>query len=215
MEDGHDRRACKICQSSWDIFPRAPAHPCGVWDNSLMSRLDHMSENQSEQPSIFWWQRFIQRMSSMQWASRFMTHRLHRWDRWFHRLSNGRWSATEILAGLPIIFVTAKGVKSGELRTTPLLAISDGGNYILIATKFGADHHPAWYYNLKANPSVEVNFRGTISTYIAEELEGHARLKGWERAVAYYPGYRAYKDRAADRKIPVIVLRPKKSQPAE
>ena len=213
MDDGHHRRACKICQSSGDIFPRTPAHPRRVWDNSLMSGSYQISENQNEQPAFSWWQRFIQRMSSMQWASRFMTLRLHRWDRWFHRLSNGRWSATEILAGLPIMFVTTKGAKTEKLRTTPLLAISDGDQYILIATKFGADHNPAWYYNLKTHPIVEVNFRGTISTYIAEELEGQARLNGWERAVAYYPGYRAYEERAGDRKIPVMALRPIKSQP--
>jgi deazaflavin-dependent oxidoreductase (nitroreductase family) len=137
-----------------------------------------------------------------------MTRRLHSWDDWMHRVSKGRWTATEILAGLPVIFVSTIGAKSGLPRTTPLLAIREKDNFILIATKFGADHHPDWYYNLKANARVEVHHQGKAAPYRATELEGKARNEGWARAVTHYPGYLAYEQRAANRQIPVIALSP-------
>jgi len=161
-----------------------------------------------ERSRLFWWQRFIQRITEMPWAARFLTRRLHNWDRWLHRVSKGRWTATEILTGLPVIFVITIGAQSGLRRTTPLLAIREKENFILIATKFGADHHPDWYFNLKANPQVEVQYQGKAGRYRATELMGKARDEGWARAVAHYPGYQAYEQRAANRQIPVIALSP-------
>jgi deazaflavin-dependent oxidoreductase (nitroreductase family) len=116
-----------------------------------------------------------------------------------------------LLTGLPVIFLTIKGKKSGQPRVTPLLAISDGSGYILIATKFGADHHPQWYFNIKANPEVEVRFGGKVMTYRAEELDGERRQIAWECAVGQYAGYSSYERRAAGRRIPVLKLIPIKN----
>ena len=159
-------------------------------------------------PKVYFWQHLIQRITAMPWASRFMTNRLHRWDRWVYQRTRWRWTATEILAGLPVIFITTLGARTGIRRTTPLLAIRDGKNFILIATKFGAKQHPDWYFNLKTNPQVDVLYGGRTLTYLARELEGDERDASWAHAVAYYPGYQAYEHRAADRKIPVLILTP-------
>ncbi len=164
-----------------------------------------------ERPTVYWWQKFIQRITAMGWAARFMTHRLHHWDEWVHKITRGRWTATEILSGLPVIFVNALGARSGERRTTPLLAIRDGEKFILVATKFGADRHPDWYYNIIAHPKVDVLYKGQISSYVAEELEGDARQAAWDRAVTHYPGYQAYEQRACNRIIPVLALHPNSS----
>lgn len=145
----------------------------------------------------------------MPWAARFMTYRLHRWDEWVNKITRGRWTATEILSGLPVIFVSALGAKSGKRRSTPLLAIRDGEKFIIVATKFGADRHPDWYYNITAHPTVDVLYKGDESSYEAEELKGDARQAAWDRVVAYYPGYQAYEQRAGNRKIPVLALHPK------
>ncbi len=159
-------------------------------------------------PSRTWWQGLVQRITAMPWAARFMTHRLHRWDRWVYRLSRGRWTATEFLAGLPVIFITTTGSRTGLPRVTPLLAIERDGAYLLIATKFGADTHPDWYFNLKANPRVDVVHQSKHETCLARELEGDERQAAWAFAVEYYPGYQAYEQRAASRLIPVISLSP-------
>jgi deazaflavin-dependent oxidoreductase (nitroreductase family) len=161
-----------------------------------------------DKPHLFWWQRIIQRLTAMRWASSLMTHRLHRWDRWIHKITRGRWTATEILAGLPVLFVTSLGRKTHQPHTTPLLAIQDGEGFILVATKFGAEHHPHWYLNMKSNPQVEVFYKGACGSYHATELEGAARSAGWARAVAHYPGYQAYEERAGQRTIPILRLSP-------
>ena len=58
--------------------------------------------------------------------------------------------------GLPVIIVTNRGRKTGAIRKTPLMRVVDGNNYILVASQGGAPKHPRWYYNLKADPNVEI-----------------------------------------------------------
>ena len=163
----------------------------------------------AEPRRLFWWQRLVQRLTAMPWASRWMTNRLHRWDRWTYRVSKGRWTATEVLSGLPILFITTIGATSGQERITPLLAICRDGHFIIIATNFGSDRHPQWYFNMKAHPIVDVSYRDQKSKHIVTELEGVARASAWDHAVCHYPGYRAYEVRASQRLIPVLKLTPK------
>ena len=56
--------------------------------------------------------------------------------------------------GLPIIIVTTKGNKSGNVRKTPLMRVEHDGEYALVASMGGAPKHPVWYYNLRADPDV-------------------------------------------------------------
>src|SRR5512135_1084767 len=58
--------------------------------------------------------------------------------------------------GLPVIIVTNRGHKTGAIRKTPLMRVADGRNYILVASQGGAPKHPQWYFNLKADPNVEI-----------------------------------------------------------
>src|SRR5260370_28206927 len=55
-----------------------------------------------------------------------------------------------------VALVTAKGAKSGDAITTPLVCGRDGDDYVIVASKGGAPTNPAWFGNLKANPEVEV-----------------------------------------------------------
>jgi deazaflavin-dependent oxidoreductase (nitroreductase family) len=86
----------------------------------------------------------------------------------------------------------------------------DGEKIVLIGSNLGQKHNPGWYYNLKAYPECEVRFSGCADKYIARETEGDEREKYWQMAVSYYKGYDAYRVRAAHRKIPVMVLEPRK-----
>ena len=76
------------------------------------------------------------------------------------------------MAGLPIVAVTTIGAKSGQPRSFPPVAIPDGGNVILIASNFGQHNHPAWYYNLRAHPEVQLTYEGKTVTYLARETDG-------------------------------------------
>jgi deazaflavin-dependent oxidoreductase (nitroreductase family) len=124
------------------------------------------------------------------------------------RLSGGRYSVTSLFAGLPIVNVTTIGAKSGQPRSVPLVAIPDGAQVILIASNFGQKRHPAWYYNLRAHPEVQLTYEGKTVTYLARETAGAERERCWQRAVDLYSGYAAYKRRAEQRTIGVFLLTP-------
>jgi deazaflavin-dependent oxidoreductase (nitroreductase family) len=130
---------------------------------------------------------------------------VHHVDGAILRLSDGHFTASSLFSGLPIITLTTTGARSGKPRDVPLVGIPDGERLILIASNWGQARHPAWYYNVKANPAVMVTRGGQTQPYVAQELTGAAREAAWARAVALYPGYRGYAERAG-REIPVIAL---------
>ena len=107
--------------------------------------------------------------------------------------------------GMPVIIVTNKGNKTGAIRKTPLMRAVDGNDYILVASQGGAPKHPVWYYNLKADPNVEIRDETEIFLVRAREVpEGSERQRLWDIAVAAYPPYQEYQDKT-DRLIPVFV----------
>ena len=63
------------------------------------------------------------------------------------------------------------------------------------------------YYNVRANPRVEVQDGPRRQDMIAREVSGEERAEWWKRAVAAYPPYAEYQERTT-REIPVFVLEP-------
>ena len=111
------------------------------------------------------------------------------------------------LRGRPIIVLTSLGAKTGKLRKTPLMRVEHEGLYALVASQGGAPKHPVWYFNLKANPLVELQDGPTKRDYLARELGGDEKAVWWERAVETWPDYAKYQLRTK-RQIPVFVLEP-------
>jgi deazaflavin-dependent oxidoreductase (nitroreductase family) len=161
----------------------------------------------NKRPNAF--QRFVHRFLMLGPVSAFMARVLHHLDTFVLCLTHGKYTVTQVV-GLPIIQLTTAGAKSGQTRTLPLVGLFDGEKIALIGTNFGQKHNPGWYYNLLANPECFVRFNDRSGTYIARETEGDEREKYWQMAVSYYKGYDVYKIRAAHRKIPVMVLVPRK-----
>jgi deazaflavin-dependent oxidoreductase (nitroreductase family) len=151
------------------------------------------------------WQCLLQRFLVLRPVTWLMARLLHHADAFLLRLTGGRLDFTR-LSGLPVIELTTTGAKSGKLRTLPLAGLPEGNKLVLIASNFGRARHPAWYHNLKANPECAVRKNGKTGTYIARETEGAERDRCWQMAVSYYLGYEAYRQRAGNRRIPVIVL---------
>ena len=112
------------------------------------------------------------------------------------------------LNGIPVILMTSVGARSGKLRKTPLMRVEHDGAYAVIASKGGAPQHPVWYYNLVANPHVELQDGTVKRDYTAREVSGAERGTWWARAVAAYPDYDEY-TKKTDRHIPVLVLTPR------
>ena len=138
---------------------------------------------------------------------------LHHIDRFVYRMTDGQHTAVNLLFGVPAVTVTTIGAKSGLPRSVPLIGIPDGENLILIASNWGQNRHPGWYYNLRKTPHVKVSLNGSEVDFIARELTGEERERYWEKAAAVYGGYDAYKRRVGEREIPVLILSPLNQDP--
>ena len=89
------------------------------------------------------------------------------------------------------------------------MRVEHDGRYAAVASMGGAPNNPIWYYNLKANPRVDLQDGPNRSAMIARELAGSEREQWWDRAVAAYPPYAEYQTRTS-RRIPVFLLEPVK-----
>jgi len=89
---------------------------------------------------------------------------------------------------LPVIIVTSRGRKTGAIRKTPLMRVADGNNYILVASQGGAPQHPEWYYNLKADPNVEIRDKTKVySMRVREVTDPVERERLWKIAMQTFP----------------------------
>jgi deazaflavin-dependent oxidoreductase (nitroreductase family) len=138
----------------------------------------------------------------------FYARALHHIDHVIYRLSRGRATFTSWVAGLPVLMLTTTGARSGRRRTLPVLGVPHDGGLVVIASNYGQDHNPAWYYNLRAHPEASISFEGEHRDVVARELSGEEREHCYARGVEIYPGWTSYRKRAAHRTIPVIELRP-------
>jgi deazaflavin-dependent oxidoreductase (nitroreductase family) len=109
---------------------------------------------------------------------------------------------------MPVIIVTTRGVKSGQVRKVPLMRVEHDGEYAAVASMGGAPKNPVWYYNLVAEPEVEVRDGTVVQAMTAREVTGAEKAIWWERCVAAYPDYAEYQVRT-ERSIPVFVLTPR------
>lgn len=151
-----------------------------------------------------WW-RMVERIASGPRAATILARVLHRLDAPLLRLTRGRLRVT---VGRPVVLLRTVGARTGLPREVPLLYAQDGNRVILIASNFGQARHPAWYYNLRANPRAELLIDGRWRPYLAREATGEERERLWRKALAVYRGYDAYRLRAQGRTIPVMVLTP-------
>jgi len=106
---------------------------------------------------------------------------------------------------MPVVILTTVGAKTGALRKAPLMRVEHEGTYAVVASLGGAPKHPVWYYNVLANPRVELQDGPEKHEYVAREVTGDEKALWWERSVAAYPDYADYQ-RKTDREIPVFVL---------
>jgi len=107
----------------------------------------------------------------------------------------------------PILLLNTVGRKTGRKRTSPLLYVMDGEDFVIIASKGGAPTHPAWYLNLKANPDATVEVGDRAVQVRAEEADSEEKVRLWQRMVEMYPTYDDYQTKTK-REIPLLVLRP-------
>lgn len=122
---------------------------------------------------------------------------------WLYRLSGGRLGTR--LLGMPVLLLNSTGRKTGIGHVRALSYIYDQGNYVLAASNGGADFHPDWWINLKAQPRAKIQVGRKELKVSAHEAEGEERSKLWQRFVQMESRYKKYENRTK-RLIPVIIL---------
>jgi deazaflavin-dependent oxidoreductase (nitroreductase family) len=139
------------------------------------------------------------------WLPRFAPY-IVRLDMLIRRLSGGRISLLWF-AGLPELFLTVAGRKSGLPRTTPLLCAPHEGGWLVAGSNWGQEKPPAWVGNLDAAETATVEFQGRETTVAPRRTQGAERAELWSVMLKVWPNYDKYALRT-DREIQIFRLTP-------
>ena len=110
--------------------------------------------------------------------------------------------------GVLTLLLTTTGRRSGEPVTTPLIYGRDGDDYVVIASKGGADTHPDWYLNLQEHPEVEIQVGPAVMPATARTADPGDAQRLWPMMAEIWPDYDEYAAKT-DRDIPVVTLTPR------
>ena len=123
------------------------------------------------------------------------------------KVSGGRIGRT--VFGMQAVQLHTTGRKSGQRRTVWLTSpVRDDARTVLIASKGGDERHPDWYYNLTANPDVEITVDEVTKPFRARTATPEEKAELWPQVVAAYKGYAGYQQRTG-RDIPVVICEPR------
>ena len=109
--------------------------------------------------------------------------------------------------GAPVLLLTSTGAKSGEQRTTPVVYQPDGERMVIFASKAGAPENPAWFHNLRANPTASVEVGSDTVEVEAVVTDGDERQRLFDRQKQLMPQFADYEQKTT-RQIPVVALQP-------
>jgi deazaflavin-dependent oxidoreductase (nitroreductase family) len=135
------------------------------------------------------------------WLIRNVASRL---DPLIFRATNGRLTSLGPPA-MPMLTLTAIGRRSGRPRSVHLAHLEHEGDYLVVASAMGQERHPAWRYNIEANPDVEIQARGERFPARARVLTDSEKAAVWNDIRAAIPQMHVY-ERRTDRNIRVFRL---------
>ncbi len=118
--------------------------------------------------------------------------------------ASGGTQATD-MNGSPCLLLDYQGRTSGVWHRTVLIYGRDGDDYLIVASKGGADDHPQWYLNLQANPGVHLRVDTERFAARAETLSSQDKARVWPHLLEIYAPYEDYQ-RNTSREIPVVRL---------
>jgi len=113
------------------------------------------------------------------------------------------------LAGAPVLLLTTTGAKSGTLRISPLVYLSEGGQIYVFAGNRGGQSNPGWYYNLVAHPDVTVELGTETFQARAVVVEDTERERLGNIQLQKIPALADLMTKIT-RKVPAILLERKK-----
>ena len=127
-------------------------------------------------------------------------------DRFVSRVTGRTRTFVGVVTGMPALLLTTTGARTGAQRTQPVLYLRQGDDFVVIASNWGQEHNPSWYYNLRANPSAKVTLSGSTHGVTATEVTGPQRDLYWRQGCLMYPAWNVYKKRWPRQNFPVMVL---------
>jgi deazaflavin-dependent oxidoreductase (nitroreductase family) len=110
------------------------------------------------------------------------------------------------LLGMRMLLLTTRGRKTGRRRTLPLAFVEYRGDYVVVASNGGSERSPAWWLNLQAAETAEIQVGGERLEVEWDCAPQEDRMEYWRRLQAAIPAYRVYRTRT-DREIPIVRLR--------
>jgi deazaflavin-dependent oxidoreductase (nitroreductase family) len=131
---------------------------------------------------------------------------LRRLDRLVLGLTRGRLTVSDTLGGVPTLFLTTTGARTGLPRTAQLIAVPMGADLAVIGSNFGRAAQPGWVANLRADPRASATCRGRSAQVIARELTGTEAERVWAAGRLMYRGFSTYPEMASGRTIRVFLL---------
>jgi deazaflavin-dependent oxidoreductase (nitroreductase family) len=102
---------------------------------------------------------------------------------------------------LPVVILHTIGARTGNLLEVPLITIVEDDRMYLYGSNAGSKKHPVWIYNLRAHPSIKVeygigSFQATVKEFSTEDAARMVRVQA-ERT----PQFADYVTKAAPRQI--------------
>lgn len=122
------------------------------------------------------------------------------------KLTKGRMGVLD-LAGLPSVQITVAGRKTGLPRTTSLLYVPEGDDYLLLGSNWGLPKHPVWSANLMAASTAIVRHLDDVFEVKVELVSDDERARVWDFAVDFWPGYAMEHRRSGGREFRILRLR--------
>lgn len=110
-----------------------------------------------------------------------------------------------VVQGAPCLLLDYRGRRTGQWRRTVLIYGRDGDDYLIVASNGGADEHPLWYLNLRAEPDVRLRVGTERFDARAETLSAEDKERVWPHLVDVFAPYADYR-RKTERDIPVVRL---------
>jgi deazaflavin-dependent oxidoreductase (nitroreductase family) len=148
----------------------------------------------------------MQHIAATRAGAWFFARTLDHIDRALLRFSKGQLTVPGLVAGLPVVTVTTIGARTGRRRSAPLVGVPAGNDIAVIGTSFGQSRTPGWYYNMRADPAVEVTYRDKTVKAVAREAGEQEKQAIWDQARAIYMGYDVYESRIKNRQIHIMIL---------
>ena len=109
--------------------------------------------------------------------------------------------------GVHTLVLATTGRRTGIPRRTCLIYGTAGEDFVVVASKGGADDHPAWFQNLRADPSVGVQVGSRRFTARARAASPAERELLWPGMARIFPLYDEYAQKT-NREIPIVLLTP-------